>query len=211
MDPSFQTVRLAKGKHRSPEEGACVMELASMLSGQSFSDWVRCVCPSIGAFLRGYNDHLDDALRQDLYHYAAQVLETRGSDELAARRAEMCRTWARQARSLRPRRLALLRGTHARVIWSLRFRRRGGLDLLDCELAGAYAATMARRDRAWHDWTLGFIDTLCRVGSSERAAGIADLGLAGRAVLGPAPEPPRPVGVGAEAGPSRHGDRALTS
>jgi hypothetical protein len=165
--PNFQTVRLSKGKHRSPEEGVCVIELASMLRGRRFSDREPCVDPAIGAFLWGYHDHLSDELRQNLYGCAAQVLHTRGDDELAARRAAMCRTWARQARSLRPRRLVLLRGVYMHVIWSLRFRRRGSVDLADCELAGAYAASMARRDRAWHTWTLGFIDTLCRVGSAK--------------------------------------------
>ncbi len=169
MDPSFQTVRLSRGKHPSPQEGACVMELASMLAGRTFSDSVACVDPAIGGFLRGYNDHLSDELRQDLYRYAARVLDTRGDAELASRRAAMCRTWAHRARSLRTRRLVLLRGTHVRVLWSLRFQRRGRLDLVDCELAGAYAASMASSDRAWHTWTLGFIDTLCRVGSADLA------------------------------------------
>jgi hypothetical protein len=163
--PTYQTVRLGKGKHRSPEDGACVVEFASMLEGSRFSDRVHCVDPAIGAFLWGYNDHISDELRQSLYRCAAQVLDTRGGNELAARRAEMCRTWARQARALRPRRLVLLRGAYLHVLWSLRFRRRGSVDLADCELAGAYAASMARRDPAWHTWTLAFIDMLVWLGS----------------------------------------------
>jgi len=35
---THQTIRLSRGKHSSPEEGACVMELASMLAGEPFSD-----------------------------------------------------------------------------------------------------------------------------------------------------------------------------
>jgi hypothetical protein len=31
---SYQTIKLSKGKHASPEDGACVMELASMLGGE---------------------------------------------------------------------------------------------------------------------------------------------------------------------------------
>lgn len=143
------------------------MELASMLAGQRFSDQVPCVDPAIGAFLRGYQDHLSEELRQDLYHYATRVLDTRGDDELAAWRAELCRSWSDKVRSYDPRGLVLLRGTHLRVFWWLRFRRRGTLDLDDCELAGAYAASMARRDCAWHTLTLGFIGILCRAGSAE--------------------------------------------
>jgi hypothetical protein len=161
---TYQTVRLARGKHRSPEDGACVVELASMLKGSRFSDSVYCVDPAIGAFLWGYNDHISDDLRQSLYRCGAQVLDTRGDDELAARCAEMCRTWARQARALRPRQLVVLRGAYLHVIWSLRFRRRGNVDLADCEIAGAYAASMARRDPAWHTWTLGFIEMLVWLG-----------------------------------------------
>ena len=51
-DPTHQTVRLSRGKHASPRSGACVMELASMLAGEPFSDRPDCACPVIGAFLR---------------------------------------------------------------------------------------------------------------------------------------------------------------
>ena len=59
---TFQTVRLARGRHQSPDQGACVMELASMLAGERFSDQPRTVCPVIAGFLRAYNDILDDEL-----------------------------------------------------------------------------------------------------------------------------------------------------
>jgi hypothetical protein len=68
---SHQTIRLSKGKHASPSEGACVMELASMLAGEPFSDRPASVCPVIAGFMRAYNDRIDDERRQDLYRYAA--------------------------------------------------------------------------------------------------------------------------------------------
>jgi hypothetical protein len=40
-----QTARLSKGRDTSPEHGTCVMELASMLAGEPFSDAPRSVCP----------------------------------------------------------------------------------------------------------------------------------------------------------------------
>ncbi len=132
------------------------LSVAAMLDGY-FSDRVHCVDPAIGAFLWGYNDHLDDDLRQDLHRYAATVLHTRRDDKLAERRAEMCRIWARQAQSVRRWRLP----------WALRFRRRDRIDLVDCEFAGIYAARMAREDRAWHTRTLSFIDMLVRLGSKR--------------------------------------------
>jgi hypothetical protein len=54
------TITLSKGKHDSREDGACAMELTSMLAGEPFSDHPRSVCPVIGSFLRAYNDRIDD-------------------------------------------------------------------------------------------------------------------------------------------------------
>jgi hypothetical protein len=156
--PSYQTVRLSRGRHRSPEGGACVMELASMLKGRRFSDRVYCVDPAIMAFLWGYHDHISDDLRQkDLYRVAGVVLDTRRDDELTARRAEMCRIWALQAQAVSRRRLP----------FPIRFRRRREPDalLFDCELAGLATARLARADTVWHNRTLGFVGMLVWLGS----------------------------------------------
>ncbi|MGH2886690.1 MAG: hypothetical protein ACRDPA_29040 [Solirubrobacteraceae bacterium] len=91
---SYQTITLSKGKHDSPEDGACVMELASMLAGEPFNDHPQSVCPVIGSFLRAYNDRIDDARRQDLYAYAAKVVGSRASHELQDARAERLSAWA---------------------------------------------------------------------------------------------------------------------
>src|ERR687887_508508 len=71
---SHQTVRLARGRHASRHTGVCVMELASMLAHEPFSDRARCISPTIGAFLRTYNDGLDDERRQDLYPVASAIV-----------------------------------------------------------------------------------------------------------------------------------------
>src|SRR3954466_5717904 len=86
---SHQTVRLSQGKHRDPDHGACVMELASMLAGEPFSDRPRCVDPVIAGFLRTYNDGLDDRRRQDLYPVASEVVGTRSVASVQAERAPM--------------------------------------------------------------------------------------------------------------------------
>ena len=87
-----QTIKLSRGKHDSPRDGACVMELASMLAGEEFSDQPVSVCPVIAAFLREHNDSIDDERRQDLYAYAAKVVGSRSpgpvQDERAARLSE---------------------------------------------------------------------------------------------------------------------------
>lgn len=88
---THQTIKLSKGNHDSPDQGACVMELASMLAGEAFSDHPRSVCPVIGAFLRAYNDSVDDERRQALYAYAAKVVGSRGPEELTTARMEHLR------------------------------------------------------------------------------------------------------------------------
>ena len=90
---SHQTVRLARGRHQSPDQGACVMELASMLAVEPFSDHPQSVCPVIGAFLRAYNDGLPDDRRQDLYDYAARVVGTVSGRRIRRERARRCLTW----------------------------------------------------------------------------------------------------------------------
>jgi hypothetical protein len=88
MTISHQTVQLSRGRHASPDKGACVMELASMLAGEQFSDHPKSVCPSLGAILRPYNDSLDEERRRDLYEYAARVVGTRTSRQLTRERAD---------------------------------------------------------------------------------------------------------------------------
>lgn len=103
---NYQTIRLGKGKHWSPEDGACVMELASMLAGEPFSDHPRSVSRSIAAFMRAYNDSLDDDRRQTLYAYASMCVGTAGSTRLEQARARALvdfadEQWARRcSRSL---------------------------------------------------------------------------------------------------------------
>jgi hypothetical protein len=95
MSPAtHQTIKLSKGKHSAPDEGACVMELASMLAGEPFSDHPASVCPVIGSFLRAYNDSIDDEHRQDLYGYASKVVGTRGSLSLQRERVDRLTEWA---------------------------------------------------------------------------------------------------------------------
>jgi hypothetical protein len=90
MSVSHQTVTLARGKHSSPRAGACVMELASMLAGEPFSDRPATVCPIVAAFLRAYNDSIDDARRQDLYRFASAAVGSRAAADVTRRRAQRC-------------------------------------------------------------------------------------------------------------------------
>jgi hypothetical protein len=66
------------------------MELASMLAGEPFTDRPASVCPVIAAFLRAYNDLVDDRRRQDLYRLATLSVGTRSTREVQQARAEHC-------------------------------------------------------------------------------------------------------------------------
>ena len=103
MSPvSYQTINLSKGKHSDPEEGACVMELASMLAGEPFTDHPASVCPVIGSFLRSYNDSIDSDSRQGLYEYASKIVGSRASATIQQARAARLAQWADEMQRTRP-------------------------------------------------------------------------------------------------------------
>jgi hypothetical protein len=138
---SHQTVRLAAGRHLTPEEGVSVMELASMLAGEPFSASPRSVGRVIGALLRAYDDAIDDERRQDLYASAADVVWTRTSRFTRRARLERCE-----------HELALLRPPprrrRDRLARRLRRALPGGRAALLGELARALAATDGGHERA---------------------------------------------------------------
>ena len=101
---SHQTIKLSPGKHYSPDDGACVMELASMLGGEPFNDHPASVCPVLGSLLRSYNDSVDDDARQDLYAYAARIVGTRADADVERRRSESVTAWTYERRYRRMRR-----------------------------------------------------------------------------------------------------------
>jgi hypothetical protein len=78
------------------------MELASMLAEEPFSDRAGTVSPVIGAFLRTYNDGLDDERRQDLYPIASLVVGTARARAVEAERAARCLQFARELGSPPP-------------------------------------------------------------------------------------------------------------
>jgi hypothetical protein len=71
------------------------MELASMLAEEPFSDRPRNASPVIGAFLRTYNDGLDDERRQDLYPLASLIVGSAGRRSVERERASRCLDFAR--------------------------------------------------------------------------------------------------------------------
>jgi hypothetical protein len=167
---SHQTVRLSQGKHRDPDHGACVMELASMLAGEPFSDRPRCVDPVIAGFLRTYNDGIDDRRRQDLYPVASEVVVTRGVASVQAERARLCLRWAQERYGLHRR--------GARRLLPLRPLLPDGRlgDDAAGTLAGRIAVKQAskRRTEGGHDAALEFVRELVAVGAKDRAPAPAE-------------------------------------
>jgi hypothetical protein len=155
---THQTIKLGKGKHSAPEDGACVMELASMLAGEPFSDRPQSVCPVIGSFLRAYNDSIDDRRRQDLYAYASRVVGSRASVDVEQARAERLTAWAlelgqsRWTRFLLPSRLRLLaRNPQADVVGSSAVR------------------AIAKHSDQTHAQVLTLIDELATIGARKQS------------------------------------------
>ena len=155
MSPvSYQTIKLSKGKHICPEDGACVMELASMLAGEPFTDHPASVCPVIGSFLRAYNDSIDSKRRQTLYEYASKVVGSRGSVKIQQTRATRLAEWAE--RMQRSRRTWFLGDTPLRAIGRLRRPPIGAI--------GTYAVHSIRKhtDQS-HASVLALIDELLEI------------------------------------------------
>ena len=61
-------VRLESGAH-SPDGKFCVMELVAYVEGLAWSDSPPCTSPVIAAFLRRWNDGMNDADRQILKRF----------------------------------------------------------------------------------------------------------------------------------------------
>ena len=92
--PDLDHITLRKGNHAENDQGAmCIMEAAAWIAGEPWTDHPTCVSPVIGAFLRSWNDNLDDADRQQLKPYITKVVGTAASPEVENRRAWMALDW----------------------------------------------------------------------------------------------------------------------
>jgi hypothetical protein len=156
---THQTIKLSKGKHSSPDSGACVMELASMLAGEPFSDHPQSVSPVIGSFLRAYNDAIADDRRQDLYAYASKVVASRGPADVERSRGDRLLDWAAGIRT-------------RRLTWRLlpaQLRPAVPLRRPSTEAIGTHAVRAIRRHTdETHAAVLSLIDELLMMGTRER-------------------------------------------
>lgn len=84
---------LGAGSHDSWDKGACVMEAVAFVAGEEWSDTPQCASPVIAAFLRSWNDTLDDDARQQLKPYVPRLVGTAGTPEQEDARAWMAVDW----------------------------------------------------------------------------------------------------------------------
>jgi hypothetical protein len=72
---------LQRGRHRRPEDGACVMEYVSVLAGCTFTDHPRCTHPALATLARLVNDWIDDdRARSELARLAPDLIGTGTGD-----------------------------------------------------------------------------------------------------------------------------------
>jgi hypothetical protein len=151
---THQTIKLSKGKHAGPEDGACVMELASMLAGEPFTDHPASVCPVIGSFLRSYNDAIDEPRRQSLYEYASRVVGSRAGQRVLEARAERLAAWAEEMQ-------------RTRATWFLRspLRALTRLRKPPVDAVGSYAVhAIPKHTNETHAAALALVDELLAIG-----------------------------------------------
>jgi hypothetical protein len=127
------------------------MELASMLAGERFSDRPATASPVIAAFLRTYNDGIDDRRRQDLYPLATAIVGTSASRRVERERTSRCLEFARSFGAGAPS-------------------GRGAIGIASPEASGSWAALAALRgpsDHA-HERALAFVNELAALPSTAR-------------------------------------------
>ena len=91
----FEELELKAGKHDRRRDGACALEAAAYLAGEKWSDHPECVCPTIAAFGRSWNDTLSaDDRNRLLKPLIPKMIGTRSTPDVQDARAFMACDWA---------------------------------------------------------------------------------------------------------------------
>lgn len=195
---------LEAGAHLDPTDGACLMELTSLLAGERFTDRPHCADPVLAELVRDVNDAISFDGRQRLASTAPYMIGLVGDDRIApavvaavagvalSRSALPQRSRTRLHRQERRARARLARTQHdagRRVQIARRLRRRLSAAVY-ARGPGSRAVTRtvlemsvvggAERDRALHEALVAALD----------AAASATAAPAGRPSR-PIPSPPR--------------------
>jgi len=112
---------LRPGSHLSPDGGACLMELVSVLAGESFTDHPACTDPTLATIARVVNDELSDHSRNSLAPTAADLVGRTGDPaRLAPLLVRTCLTVTQQLLPHPPGALERHRRRAARRLAALR-------------------------------------------------------------------------------------------
>lgn len=76
---------LSPGRHASPAEGMCAIEVVAFLDGGPHTDSPRCACEIIAAFVRHLNDHMPDDIRPKLLPYLPRLIDSVSREREQAR------------------------------------------------------------------------------------------------------------------------------
>lgn len=180
----LSALTLYRGVHQ-PDSTYCVMELSAYLAGEPWSDAPKCVSPVISAFMRSWNDGLNDTDRQMLKPYSVKVLGTHTTDADETTRAWMCADWF--VRTCVP---AFLRLTppligHADALVSLpelkdAISARSAQDKLDAAWDAAWAAARAKLRPTVEELqksALQLLDRMIAVGKTDVKLAVKVVGL----------------------------------
>ncbi|MDH5797079.1 MAG: hypothetical protein OEZ19_00830, partial [Paracoccaceae bacterium] len=91
---AYTDVIIARGPHRSPRDGACILETELLLAGYGWTtingpdDLPECFSRALGAYVIDLNDVMPDAERQKLKVFLGRLAGTRGTREEECARAE---------------------------------------------------------------------------------------------------------------------------
>lgn len=86
MTINLDTIQLDTGAHDANSGRMCLLEAASYIAGEPFSDHPQCVDPIIGAYGRRLNDLLPTEMRQELKQFLPGMLKTADDGKSDARR-----------------------------------------------------------------------------------------------------------------------------
>ena len=91
---------ISRGRHLEPEDGGCLMEIASLLAGERWSDAPRCTHPLLAAVARLVNDEVGDEARQELLQLVPELVGAVGDGPATA--PAIVRTCARVGLTIDP-------------------------------------------------------------------------------------------------------------
>jgi hypothetical protein len=93
-DLTALSLKLLKGNHKGPTQGACVLEAVAYIAGEEWSDHPKCACPVIAAFARRLNDRMTNEERVALVPLIPLLAGSRADQATEIRRGFMASDWA---------------------------------------------------------------------------------------------------------------------